>query len=155
MSPTTCGKKGVEARKDHSKPDLVDRIQCLPVEDKADILDLIISMLSAGPGELGSIAAEVMNIVNPGEPEDLTPIRVNLTRKRAPRLKAWKRWVATTIKQLRTDRDWTQEELAKRSGLPQSHISRIEQEKISPSHKTIDKLAKAFGVCPNQIDPGM
>ncbi|MDM8008608.1 MAG: helix-turn-helix transcriptional regulator [Phycisphaerae bacterium] len=43
--------------------------------------------------------------------------------------------------------------LASKSGLPQSHISRLEAGRHSPSHKTLEKLASALAVPVNRLDP--
>jgi transcriptional regulator with XRE-family HTH domain len=50
------------------------------------------------------------------------------------------------IKDLRVNAHLTQEELAELSGLPQSHISRLESGKHSPSRITLEKLAQALNV---------
>lgn len=57
------------------------------------------------------------------------------------------------IKSLRQSRGLTQEALAERSGLPQSHISRIESGQHSPSQKTLEKLTSALDVKIGDIDP--
>jgi transcriptional regulator with XRE-family HTH domain len=54
-------------------------------------------------------------------------------------------FVSRRISEERTKAGLTQEELARRAGLPQSHISRLETGKRSPSHVTIEKIAAAFG----------
>jgi transcriptional regulator with XRE-family HTH domain len=46
----------------------------------------------------------------------------------------------------------TQEQLAAKSGLPQSHISRIENAKHSPSLATLQKIAAALGVPVERFD---
>lgn len=52
------------------------------------------------------------------------------------------------IRAMRDQRGWTQEELGKRSGLPQSAIARLENPDTihSPNIKTFQKLASAFDV---------
>ena len=59
---------------------------------------------------------------------------------------SWLVWISQKLKSLREERDLTQEELAKLAGLPQSHISRLEGGRHSPSMKTLQKLAKALDV---------
>ena len=63
---------------------------------------------------------------------------------------SWLVWISQKLKQLREDRGLTQVELAKAADLPQSHISRLEAGRHSPSMKTLNKLASALG-----IDVGM
>ena len=50
-----------------------------------------------------------------------------------------------TLRQQRAARGWTQLELAERIGTPKSSIAAYEQGKMSPSIKTYNQLAKAFG----------
>ena len=69
------------------------------------------------------------------------------------KLAKWKRHVADRVKELRAAAKLTQEDLARKADLPQSHVSRIEQAHLTPSSKTIDKLATALGVEPDKIDP--
>jgi ribosome-binding protein aMBF1 (putative translation factor) len=58
-----------------------------------------------------------------------------------------------TIRRLREQKGWTQQELAQKSGLPQSHISKLETGLHSPSNRTLVTLAKALEVEPAEIDP--
>ena len=46
----------------------------------------------------------------------------------------------------------TQVELEEKSGLAQSHISRLEAGKHAPTRTTIDRIAKALNVRPSDID---
>lgn len=64
---------------------------------------------------------------------------------------SWLVWISQQLKSLREERRMTQEELAERSGLPQSHISRLEAGRHSPSMKTLKKLAGALGVDVNSL----
>ena len=53
------------------------------------------------------------------------------------------------IRELREGRDWSQSELARRSGVPSPTISRIEAGKTAGiSFETLEKLAKALEVHP-------
>lgn len=65
----------------------------------------------------------------------------------------WKEFISHKVRQLRLEREWSQVQLAEKSNLPQSHISRIEQARLSPSHRTVVKLAKAFNVDVGELDP--
>ena len=55
------------------------------------------------------------------------------------------------IKELRELAGMTQDDLAKRSGRTQEHISRIENGRHSPNYKTLTKLAGALGVTLNKL----
>lgn len=57
----------------------------------------------------------------------------------------------TTGEAIRTLRDlkgWTQEELAKRSGISPTNLSLLENERVEIGKKRAEQLAKAFGVHP-------
>jgi len=62
-------------------------------------------------------------------------------------------FVGKQVKELREQRGWTQMQLARLTGLPQSHISRIESGVHCSTYKTIAKLAKSLGVSMSVIDP--
>ena len=47
----------------------------------------------------------------------------------------------------------TQTDLAKKAGLPESHISRLENAEIRATNLTLVKIAKALGVSVGDIDP--
>lgn len=51
-----------------------------------------------------------------------------------------------TIKQLRLDKEYSQEELALKCGLTQATLSLIENNKKRPSKSTIDKLCHLFEI---------
>ena len=56
-----------------------------------------------------------------------------------------------TIRMLRKLKGWTQEELAKRSGVNAKNISLLENEKIDIGKKRSEQLANAFGIHPTII----
>jgi len=52
------------------------------------------------------------------------------------------------IRMLRELKDWTQQELAKRSGISATNLSALENEKVEIGKKRVEQLAKAFDVHP-------
>jgi len=52
------------------------------------------------------------------------------------------------IRMLRELKEWTQEELAKRSGITATNISLLENERVDIGKKRVEQLAKAFDVHP-------
>lgn len=70
------------------------------------------------------------------------------------RLQDYRRHLGVRVKELRKERGWSQEDLADRAGMSQSHVCRLETGQHVPEHKTIEKLALAFGVPVSAVDPG-
>jgi ribosome-binding protein aMBF1 (putative translation factor) len=54
------------------------------------------------------------------------------------------RRIGMQICKRRIKKGFTQTELARKAGIPQSHLSRLESGKHTPTHVTIKKLAKAL-----------
>jgi ribosome-binding protein aMBF1 (putative translation factor) len=68
-------------------------------------------------------------------------------------LRKWLDYVSGQIRTRRKEANLTQEQLAERSGLPQSHISRIENGRHSPSRATLEKIARALNLAVSEFDP--
>jgi len=64
------------------------------------------------------------------------------------------RKVGKEIRKRRHATGLTQVELARKAGIPQSHVSRLEAGRHTPTHITIKKLAKALRTQPKMLDPG-
>ena len=60
---------------------------------------------------------------------------------------------AKRIRELRENKDWTQEKLAEYADLAYRHVQRLESTNNPPPAKidTIDKLAKAFKISPSKL----
>jgi len=67
-------------------------------------------------------------------------------------VEAYRKSLGVRIRTRRGELGWTQEVLAEKSGLPQSHISRLEAGQHAPTAKTIQQLAKALDLEPSQLD---
>ena len=61
--------------------------------------------------------------------------------------------IGGAIKAKRTEKKLKQTDLAAKSGLPQSHLSRLEAGLHSPSAKTLERIAQALDVPPKDLDP--
>jgi len=56
------------------------------------------------------------------------------------------------LKQLRIEKGWTQNELAKRSGLARGYLAQLEGDVVAnPSAETFLKLARAFNIPPEEL----
>lgn len=56
------------------------------------------------------------------------------------------RLLAASVVQIRAEREWTQEDVAFAAGLPTATVSKIERCALSPTLRTIEKLAKGLDV---------
>lgn len=56
--------------------------------------------------------------------------------------------VGETIRMLRDLKGWTQQELEERSGISETNLSLLENDKVDIGKKRAEQLAKAFGVHP-------
>lgn len=63
--------------------------------------------------------------------------------------------ISQNLKRLRKVKELTQHELASLAGVCQSEISRIENGQLSPTLKTIQRLAQALGQKPENLMDGM
>lgn len=60
--------------------------------------------------------------------------------------------IGEKIARLRREKEWTQKELASRADITQNQVSRIENGKTRPRSSTIETLAKALGVDPEDLE---
>jgi transcriptional regulator with XRE-family HTH domain len=54
--------------------------------------------------------------------------------------------IGKRVRNLRTDRGWSQEELADRSGVNRSYMSRVELGKSDVSLSVLHKIARTLGI---------
>lgn len=125
---------------------VVERIQSLPKEDRDDLGELMKELVNADDGEeLNGIIATMEEIFD-REPIRFEKMDLSDELQDGGELHRWIDFVGARIKDLRVNANLTQDELAELSGLPQSHISRLESGKHSPSHLTLEKLSQALKV---------
>lgn len=79
-----------------------------------------------------------------GEPDRRNP--QGLTKHRA--------YVGQQIRELRERQHMSQQELAEKAGIPQSHVSRLENGKHTATYLTVKRIAQALNTRPSVIDPG-
>ena len=131
---------------------LIDRIGSLPRADRDDLFELLQEWRKTSvPEERQSIqdAMEEVLAQMPPTTRALHPLPESPPAK----VKSWAEHVGGRIKQMRLDAGLTQEQLAERAGLPQSHVSRIENAQHTATSMTLEKIAKALGVDPGRLDP--
>lgn len=55
------------------------------------------------------------------------------------------------VRRRRLELEWTQAELAKKTGFSQCRISEIENGRHAPTLETVEKIAEVFGVAPKKL----
>jgi ribosome-binding protein aMBF1 (putative translation factor) len=133
---------------------LVERIARLPKADRDELFELTKEIPNTeNCEERESIVASMLEILEQA-PSRVKPMVDQASDLRpTPKLQKWIDFVSERIRALRKQAGLTQEELAAKSGLPQSHISRLESAKHSPSRITLEKIATALGVSVGELDP--
>ena len=87
------------------------------------------------------------------QPKSGTIARMMFPETRQVNSRRWAEFTGGRVREFRKNAGLTQEELATKAGLPQSHISRIENEEISPNRLTLEKISKALGRPLGDFDP--
>ena len=72
-------------------------------------------------------------------------------RRRDPEYQAYNRKVGERIKELRRDKNLSQEEFAAEVGLSRSYLSLLETAKQDPSLSTLFRVAKVLGLSVSEL----
>jgi DNA-binding XRE family transcriptional regulator len=132
---------------------LIERIVNLDPDTKEDLMGVLLEMRDCkSDQQRQEIEQTILELMYPKMAGDL--VVGSLDVEKPPTLTDWSRRIGERIRELRERRKMTQDQLSDASGLPQSHISRLENGAHSPSHKTLLAIAKALGVDVREIDPG-
>jgi DNA-binding XRE family transcriptional regulator len=130
-----------------------DRISRLSEADRQDLFELVKGLGSATSKEdMEAVRSGMLEILEQGVPS-VDILDQPAVAEPSAKIAKWKRHVAERVRALREQKGMTQAQIAAKSGLTQSHVSRIENSEIAPSHRTIERLAGALGVEPSEIDP--
>lgn len=129
---------------------LRERVRRLPVDDQNDLYELLPAILGGDDEERESAQRAVREIL---EQASGTIRLMDPSQEPGDALRGWIGFVSERIREARSEAGLTQDELAEKSGLPQSHISRLESGKHSPTAKTLEKIAEALGISMSRFDP--
>ena len=130
------------------------RIVQLSEDDLSTLRELWVMIPAADDKGKIEITETILEILFPTDHIGGTAEERRSDTKSANKVSSCREFVGRQIKQFRENKGLTQEELADAAGLPQSHISRLENGKHTPTHLTIEKIAKALGLHPSVIDIG-
>ena len=131
---------------------LRDRVRSLPAEDRQDLYELSKIIMTTDSAEEFEGAATAMYEILEKQPAcGVSEMRFHA--QPPAELAKWLKYVSKRIRDVRRAANLTQKELAAQTGLPQSHISRLENGKHSPSRTTLTKVAAATGKKLSDLDP--
>ncbi len=127
---------------------LAERIKRLSEEDKRDLFELVKALGSCQTTEDSNAVLRAFMEILEDKPGSYV---IDHGHEQAPsstpeHYRKWTAWISSKLRDERQKKGFTQTQLAQRSGLPQSHISRLENGEHSPSHMTLEKIAKALGI---------
>jgi len=133
---------------------LLNRISSLSPEALSDLAQVATELAQCSSREaFDDISETIREIVFP---ELIGNLQIGTAGKAAgdgKQLSKWKEFIGAKVRELRKTAKLTQNQLAVKSGLPQSHISRIESGQHNPSRKTLTRIAEALGVSVGDLDP--
>lgn len=130
---------------------LTERIASLPRADRDDLFRLMQETHKTDDQEEQLAIRAAMEEILANAPVTVRelPPAGDLSTSR----KKWAEHVGKTIKELRHKQNMTQNDLAEKAGIPQSHVSRLESAAYTPTHMTLQKIASALGVSVEKLDP--
>lgn len=126
------------------------RILRLCKEDQDDLYELLPCLFRGDDDERRSAIATMQEIL---DQEKSNVVKSDMTSSASKELQNWIAFTSSRIREARRKSGMTQKELSEASGIPQSHISRLEAGQHSPTSKTLNALAKALNVPASTFDP--
>jgi DNA-binding XRE family transcriptional regulator len=132
---------------------VIERIASLPKTDRDELFELFQELRSATDDEELLSIQRAMEEVLAQIPAGTRPLAQPNDGAMPQGVQKWAGHVGRRIRELREKAQLTQVELSDRAGLPQSHISRLENAEHSPTNMTLKKIAAALGVEVGEIDP--
>lgn len=129
---------------------LQDRISRLPQPDRDDLMELMPDLLSGAPEDQAAARVAVAEILNQ-QPAQV--VAYPLPESADAELDGWLKFVSSRIREEREKAGLTQVQLAAKAGIPQPHLSKLENGVHSPTSMTLEKLATALGISVSTFDP--
>jgi len=128
---------------------VLNRIEQLSKEDRDDMFEAFLSLKKDS-------SSENRDAVQATFEEILGQTEIKIVEEEigvAAQSSNWSDFVSRKLLELRKQAGMTQKDVAEAAKMQQSHICRIERREISPSQKTIKRLAIALGVSVCVFDP--
>jgi DNA-binding XRE family transcriptional regulator len=131
---------------------VLEHVRRLPKDDLDDLLQVLMDYRNAECEEDREAAEVAILEILGQESVGVEVLNLNDAEKQSDDFQKWLAWISKTIHDRRHEAGLTQEQLASKSGLPQSHISRLENGRHSPSRYTLEKIARALNLPVNSFD---
>lgn len=133
---------------------LVERIQSLPKEAKQNLFDLAPDLASGDPEVEAETRKAFLEILRQS-PVEVRTLDLEDKAGAGSEIHSWKKWVGGQVQKARTNADFTQQQLADLCGIQQAHLSKIENGLLSPSSRTLEKIANGLGLPMTTFDPSL
>lgn len=124
-------------------------------KDEWEMLEkLAVQLKDADEQERLEILETMTEVAFPQEAIGGVAIGSGIDQATQQKVQDYQRSIGLAIKDARKKKKLTQQSLAKKARLPQSHISRLESGEYTPTDVTVERIAVALGVTPDLLDPG-
>lgn len=110
---------------------------------------------SSDDSERNEIRDALLEIISPDGVGAEGDLSAGVRKETKVRVNEYHGTIGREIRRRRETLELTQAKLARLAGIPQSHVSRLEAGKHTPTHITIKKLAKALKTQPKILDAGI
>lgn len=124
------------------------RAMQLPIDDRKLFSETFPYVLSEDSEERESAVRTVHEILNPQRSN-----LIELPTLGNDALKKWREFISGRIRSAREKAGMTQTQLSEQTGIALSYISSLENGEISPTNKTLVKIAHSIGIPVSLLDP--
>lgn len=133
---------------------LKKRFSGLSKRQSKQMLELWTLLHNSSNDERGEIEDTILEILCPEEfLAGVGDFEDGIAQEAFDKRDAYRKQVGEEIRKRRQQLHMTQEQLAAKAGIPQSHVSRLERGKHTPSELTMQRIARALKIKPSQLDP--
>jgi DNA-binding XRE family transcriptional regulator len=160
MPVTTKGRKKKKGAKDRFVEQLISRLMRLSKEKVDSFAELRTLFLQSQDNdereEILKVAVEIIQpeLIGMAWPKGVVAdFESGLDPEAIRKVGAYRKQVGHRIKERRRALGMTQEDVAERAGIPQSHVCRLEKGLHAATNATIERVAKVLKVRPGDLDP--
>ena len=139
---------------------IVERLLRLPPEKTKRVLELWkLHGQSQDQEERDEIQKVFVEIIHPAlvdipwHPGTIGRLEEGVSGETIRKIKSYRKLVGLRIRNRRIGLAMTQDDLAQKAGIPQSHVCRIEKGMHASTDATIQRVAQALSTAPSELDP--